>query len=68
MVSLEDFGKPPAPPEQAPINWRANITFALVLLSIIIGGWLAWEPVTRTSLAYWNRSAEIADQGRFNTR
>lgn len=68
MVSLEDFGKPPSPPAPAPIEWRSYVVFALIVFSIVFGGWWGWDRVTERALAYWSRSAELADQGRFNTR
>ena len=68
MVSLEDFGKPPAPAPPAPIDWRSYIVFTLIMLTIAFGGWWGWDRVTDRALAYWSSSAELADQGRFNTR
>jgi hypothetical protein len=68
MVSLEDFGKPPPPVPPAPVDWRAYIIFTLVLVTIVGGGWWSWDAVTERALAYWSSSAELADQGRFNTR
>ncbi len=68
MVSLEDFGRAPKPVPPAPIDWRAYVILVLVVGTIIGGGWLSWDTVTNRALAYWSKSAELADQGRFNTR
>ena len=68
MVSLEDFGKPPPPVPPRPIDWRGYIIFTLVIVSIVGVGWWSWDSVTERALAYWSNSAQIADQGRFNTR
>ncbi len=68
MVSLEDFGKPPPPPPKAPFPVVAYSVFISLLLFILVGGYFAYDWMRNTSLAYWNKSGEIADQGRFNTK
>lgn len=68
MVSLEDFGKPPPPPAKAPFPVVAYSVFTAIVLFIFIGGYFAYGWMRATSLQYWDKSAEIADQGRFNTK
>jgi hypothetical protein len=68
MVSLEDFGKPPPPPPKAPFPILAYSIFTALVLFIFIGGYFAYSWMDARAMAYWSKSAEIADSGRFATK
>ena len=68
MVSLEDFGKPPPPPAKAPFPIVAYSVFTVIVLFIFVGGWFAYSWMDARAMAFWGKSAEIADAGRFATK
>lgn len=68
MVSLEDFGKPPPPPPPAPFPIVAWSVVGVLLLVIFVGGYFAYSWMDARAMAYWSKSAEIADAGRFGTK